>query len=409
MSLDSDFSPERRAGKTQAFLLLLGSCLPILGAVLLAPVLPAIQGHFSAVPGSVALVPIVLTLPALMIALLAPFAGVLTDKFGRKPLLLGCMLIYTVFGVMPLWLDSLYIIVASRAGLGLAEAGIMTVCTTLIGDYYSGAKRQRLLALQAVFTSSSAGVFITLGGLMGQDSWRAPFVLYGVGIIFIPLILCFIWEPISEQVSAVNKRRTGYFPWRQLSPLYVLALMAGASLMIVPVQAGYLLNSMGITSPSQIGMTMGGNQFGVVVGAIVFRMLSHFAHERTLAGAFMIAGVGLFLMLSADTHMQVVVGVAVNGVGVGMMIPTLATWIMGLVDFDKRGRAMGGFTAAFFGGEFLSPLIVLALGGGAIERLPFALGVLGSWHIALGFACFLLPVVGAFRKYAGAQALQDEA
>jgi hypothetical protein len=44
-----------------------------LGAVLLAPVLPRMQAHFSDVAGSAAaLVPIVLTLPALVIALLAP-------------------------------------------------------------------------------------------------------------------------------------------------------------------------------------------------------------------------------------------------------------------------------------------------------------------------------------------------
>lgn len=409
MFLDRTLISDRRAGLPQAFVLLLGSCLPILGAVLLAPVLPAIQTHFSEVPGSVALVPIVLTLPALMIALLAPFAGVLTDRFGRKPLLLVCMLIYTVCGVMPLWLDSLYGIVASRAGLGLAEAGIMTVCTTLIGDYYSGAKRQRLLALQAVFASSSAVVFITLGGLMGQDSWRTPFVLYGVGFIFIPLILFLIWEPAPEPHSAVNKRNAGFFPWRQISPLYVLALMAGVSLMVVPVQAGYLLNPLGISSPSQIGITMGGNQLGVVVGAIAFRLLNRFPPDRLLAVAFMAAGAGLFLMLSAQTHMQVVIGVGVNGLGVGLMIPTLATWIMELVEFDMRGRAMGGFTATFFGGEFLSPLIVLAIGGGVTERLPFALGVLGSWHIVLGFACLLLPIVGAFKKHAAARIRYDEA
>ena len=78
----------RRAGLTQSLLLLLGSCLPVLGAVLLAPVLPRMQAHFADVAGSTVLVPIVLTLPALMIALLAPFAGVIADRLGRKPLLL---------------------------------------------------------------------------------------------------------------------------------------------------------------------------------------------------------------------------------------------------------------------------------------------------------------------------------
>ncbi len=183
MAVESSLENSGRcAGLTQSLLLLLGSCLPVLGAVLLAPVLPRMQAHFADVAGSTVLVPIVLTLPALMIAVLAPFAGVIVDRLGRKPLLLASMALYTLCGVLPLWLDSLQAIVASRAGIGLAEAGIMTCCTTLMGDYYSGARRERLFALQMVATSLSAAVFIALGGFLGQDDWRTPFALYAVGL-----------------------------------------------------------------------------------------------------------------------------------------------------------------------------------------------------------------------------------
>ena len=155
---------EAQAGLPQSLLLLLGSCLPVLGAVLLAPVLPRMQAHFGDDPLVAVLVPVSLTIPALVIAVLAPFAGMIADRLGRKPLLLGSMLLYSLFGLLPLWLESLPAIVASRAGLGLAEAGIMTCCTTLIGDYYQGARRERLFALQMVCTSLSAALFISVGG-----------------------------------------------------------------------------------------------------------------------------------------------------------------------------------------------------------------------------------------------------
>ncbi|WP_236643153.1 hypothetical protein [Actinoplanes utahensis] len=54
---------ERRAGIPQLVLLLAGSCLSVLGAVLIAPVLPQMTGHFADVPGADVLVPIVLTVP----------------------------------------------------------------------------------------------------------------------------------------------------------------------------------------------------------------------------------------------------------------------------------------------------------------------------------------------------------
>ena len=87
-------TPTRQAGLPQSLLLLLGSCLPVLGAVLLAPVLPRMQAHFADVAGSAVLVPIVLTLPALVIAMLAPFAVVGTNASDALTAVVTYLLIY---------------------------------------------------------------------------------------------------------------------------------------------------------------------------------------------------------------------------------------------------------------------------------------------------------------------------
>jgi len=82
-----------------------------------------------------------------------------------------------------------------------------------------------------------------------------------------------------------------------------------------------------------------------------------------------------------------VIAVTINGVGVGLMMPTLLTWIMSQVDFSQRGYAAGGFTAAFFAGEFASPLVVLAITEGAKVELATALLVLASVQLLIALAC----------------------
>jgi MFS family permease len=392
----------RQAGLAQSLLLLLGSCLPVLGAVLLAPVLPRMQAHFAEVDGSAVLVPIVLTLPALMIALLAPFAGLIADRLGRKPLLLVSMGLYVLCGVLPLWLDTLQAIVISRAGIGLAEAGIMTCCTTLMGDYYSGARRERLFALQMVATSLSAAVFIAVGGFLGQNDWRTPFALYAVGLIFLPLMAWKLWEPHAriQAGSPTPAACQGKFPWRALTPMYALALLAGLSLFIVPVQAGYLLNLLHVDAPQQIGMTMGANQLGVLVGALSFRLFSGMRSQYLLLIAFLLAGVGGLLMSDAVSHVQVVVAVTINGLGIGLMLPTLITWIMAQVSFHQRGRAAGCFTAAIFAGEFISPLVVLGMAGGVAAALPHALAIVGWLQWLVAVFCLAVPRLGGLRANA---------
>ncbi|MCV9917507.1 MFS transporter [Pseudomonas sp. BT-42-2] len=382
-------STERQAGLPQSLLLLFGSCLPVLGAVLLAPVLPRMQAHFADTPGAEVLVPISLTIPALVIALLAPFAGVIADRLGRKPLLLASMVLYSLCGLLPLWLESLLGIVISRAGLGLAEAGIMTCCTTLMGDYYQGGRRERLFALQMVATSVSAAVFIALGGALGQNDWRLPFVLYGAGLLLVPVMAMLLWEPKVANAAA-SSGKAEYFPWRRLVPLYLLTVLAGISLFIVPVQAGFLLTLLHVDSPQQIGMTMGANQLGVLTGALSFRLLNGQRRQHLLLLAFATAGGGGLLMATTDNPALVVVAVLINGLGIGLMLPTLITWVMRQVDFTQRGRATGGFTAALFAGEFISPLVVLGLNGGVVAQLPGALTVVAVAQLLLALACVVL-------------------
>ncbi|EFQ64207.1 major facilitator family transporter [Pseudomonas fluorescens WH6] len=386
-------SVERQAGLPQSLLLLLGSCLPVLGAVLLAPVLPLMQQHFADTPGVAVLVPIALTLPALMIALLAPVAGIIADRLGRKPLLIGAMVLYTVCGVLPLWLESLQVIVISRAGIGVAEAAIMTCCTTMMGDYYSGARRERMFALQMVATSLSAAIFIAIGGVLGEHGWRTPFALYGLGLVFLPLMAWFLWEPRAQAATLTTAGRA--FPWRPLAPLYALAFLAGLSLFIVPVQVGYLLNLLHVEGSQQIGLTMGASQFGVLVGALSFRLLSGVPAQRQMLLAFVAAGIGGGLLAVADSHGLVVIAVLINGLGIGLMMPTLLTWIMSQVDFQQRGRAAGCFTAMFFAGEFASPLVVLAITGGVIGALPAALGIVAGVQLMVALACLRLRGSGS--------------
>ena len=139
-------SPESSIGKRVQSLpvkvtLLLVSTLTVMSGATIAPSLPAMQTQFAAVENADYLVRLALTMPAIFIAVGAPFVGIAIDRFGRKPLLLLSLLVYGAAGSSGLWLDSLGLILVGRAFLGLSVGGIMTTATTLIADYYVGIAR----------------------------------------------------------------------------------------------------------------------------------------------------------------------------------------------------------------------------------------------------------------------------
>ncbi|MGB3168315.1 MAG: hypothetical protein WBB62_02440, partial [Rhodococcus sp. (in: high G+C Gram-positive bacteria)] len=72
----------------------------------------------------------------------------------------------------------------------------------------------------------------------------------------------------------------------------------------------------------------------------------------------------------------------------GLLLPTLLLWVVSDLEFAQRARGTGAWTAATFSGQFLSPLLVLALGS-----LPIALVAIGAASVVLAVA---LPRLGEF-------------
>ncbi len=370
----------RPAGRPQALVLLLSSCLAVLGAVLLAPVLPRIEDAFAGTPGVEALTPIVLTAPALVIGLTAMIAGRIVDRVGRKRLLVGALVAYAFVGTAPLWLPSLELIVASRVLLGLTEAAIMTCCTTLLADYFHGSQRERYFGLQVVFTTVAATVFFGVGGALGAADWRTPFWLYAVSL---PLALAaakLIWQPAPQARTRTGKLPA--LPWRRLAAPLGVSLLGGLVFYVLIVQLSFKLDDIGVGSTAVIGAASAIASVGTAVGGILFGRLAKRGPAVLVPLAFALSGVGIIGLGLSSAVPAVIVFAVITGFGNGLILPSLLTWALGSLSFEQRGRGTGVWTSAFFIGQFVCPLVVLALSG-ALGGLGAALAVLGGVSVAV--------------------------
>ncbi|MCY1674945.1 MFS transporter [Pseudarthrobacter sp. SL88] len=368
-----DLSEATSEGRLPAVLLLAGSCMPVLGAVLLAPVLPSMTSAFADIPGAQILVPVVLTVPALMIALLAPFAGAIADKVGRKMLLLVAMFVYSIFGTAPLWLDSLPAILASRVGVGIAEAAIMTVCTTLIADYYSGKQRDKYLGMQVLVATLAATAFYALGGALGSQGWRMPFWLYlAAAIIAVPMALV-LREPIHRSEDHAKSA----VPWRQVAVPSAVTLFGGIVFYALVVQLPYVLSNLGVTEVGVIGAGTALASLATAAGAFAFRYISSAGTGRLLPVAFGLAAAGLTIVAIAGSVPVALAGAVVTSAGTGLLLPSLLTWALSDLSLEQRGRGTGVWTGSLYIGQFVSP-VALGIAAGAVNGLPIAMGILGA-------------------------------
>jgi MFS family permease len=380
--------PARPAGIAQLVLLLAGSCMAVLGSVLIAPVLPQLAARFAGTPGVDLLVPITLTVPALMIGLAAPFAGIVVDAVDRKRLLLVSMVVYAVLGTAPLYLDSLGAIVASRVGVGLCEAAIMTCCTTLIGDYWSGARRSRYLGLQTLVAALAATVFFAVGGLLGASGWRTPFWLYAMALVLVVPMVPLLWQPTRPVVAVGPRRALEPVPWRALAGPCAVSFLGGVWFYTLIVELSFVLSGLGIGDPGTIGAVSAGMSLATAAGAVVFGRLAGRGPKVLLPLEFGLTAAGLCLVAVAGSLPLVVVGSLLAGLGTGMLLPTLLTWTMNRLAFGQRGRGTGIWTGSLFIGQFLCPLLIAAVGA-LTGGLQSAIGVLGIAAAVMAVVAFL--------------------
>ncbi|HSM80114.1 MAG TPA: MFS transporter, partial [Nodosilinea sp.] len=339
--------------------LLLVSTLTVMAGATIAPSLPAMRSHFAAVPNVDYWVRLVLTVPALFIALGAPIAGAIIDRFGRKRWLGLSVFAYGLAGSSGFFLDALGWILLGRLVLGLSVAGIMTTATTLVADYYLGAARAQFLGIQSAFMGLGGVVFLTLGGYLADLSWRLPFLIYLAAWLVLPLVLLVLPEPVraSRAEAMAGAVDLEPVPWALLGTTFAIALLTQIVFYMIPVQIPFYLQQLSGANASQSGLAIALATLAAASSSLGYQQLkARFSFAALYALAFGLMGVGYGVISQATSYGVVLVGLAIAGLGLGIFTPNMTVSLTASTPTALRGRILGGLTTSFFLGQFFSPL-----------------------------------------------------
>ena len=339
------------------FTLLFISSLGALSGAIIAPALPRIRLIFQENPDAELLSRLLVTFPALLITLASPSIGRLMDRYGRKKFLLFALLIYALGGTSGLYLNDLYSLLAGRALLGAGIAGVITAVITLAGDYYSGKERNDFLGQQSAFMGMGGVVFVGLGGLLADIHWRAPFYAYGLSLIFaIPAFLILKEPKITPNPTGKNDPRGGI----RVGLLFVIlfsAFFSMAMFFLIPVQIPFLVQELGREKSVYSGLALMCATSSAALSALNYRRLrSHLSFEMIICIAHVVMGLGFFIAGTSSSYGALLPGLVLSGIGAGMLMPNMSSWIISLAPPEVRGRLVGRLSAMTFLGQFASPL-----------------------------------------------------
>ncbi len=337
--------------------LLLVSSLTIMSVITISPALPQMASDFSEVPRAEFLVKLVLTIPALFIAVVSPIAGRLIDKYGRLRLLWASLVLYVLAGTGGFYLDDLYGILISRALLGMAVGISMTIAITLIADYFEGMERQKFVGIQIAFMSIGGILFIGLGGVLADISWRYPFLLYLFALLVLPLSMIYLPEPtITKNQDQTNTQvKAPTIIWL----LFINTMVMWILFFLIPVQIPFHMKAIGIEKNALIGLAIAISTLFSAVSSISYaRIKGKFSFLFIFALGYLLMAIGFALVALSQDLFLVILSMIFLGLGMGIMIPNTNMWVMKLAPPAIRGKEIGKLTTFWFMGQFLSPIII---------------------------------------------------
>ena len=376
----------------QGITIVVAGFLPIFAVVSMFPAMPSIMRHFGDNPQARDLVPLMVSAPGLTIAILAPFMGIVIDRFGRIKLLTWATLLYGFAGTAPFFLEDLYAVFASRLLLGVAEAVILTAVNTLIGDYWEDTGRRDWLLLQGLAGPALAAGVILIAGPATEVRWNGVFLVYAVAFPVFFAVRAFLFEPGAQTapaVTAVADDRDTPFPTADVVLVGAVTLLASALYYVFIISGGLAFNEVGVTEPSRISELTALPAMFILVGAVIFRLISHWSNAMQLGMFFLVIGIGLAGIGLAENWQTLVLFLVLQQTGAGMAVTTLIAWAQTKFPYQHRGRGMGVWTACFFFGQFSSPWLV--------ARVESQLGSTQDAFTVAGMLALAAAVIGLFQ------------
>jgi MFS transporter, DHA1 family, multidrug resistance protein len=330
--------------------------LVMVGFGIIIPVLPFYAENIGASPTQLGLL---MAVYSLMQLLFAPMWGRISDRIGRKPVImigiLGLSLSFFLMGVS----SSLWMLFVARIIGGILSSANMPTVMAYVADITSPEDRGKGMGVVGAATGLGFVFGPAIGGVFSKISLSTPFYIAGViSLLTFFLVSLLLKESLTkESRGQQNKENTSV--WRELkgsqSILFFLQLFISLSLSGLEATFAYFAAEkvgLGAVELGYIFMIMG-LASAVVQGGVVGRMTKKFGEGSVIQIGIVVSAIGFGLILLVDNFTTAAIYLTIFGIGNGVIRPSVSSLLTksstaghgsttGLLSsFDSLGRIIG--------------------------------------------------------------------
>lgn len=298
------------------------------------------------------------TLPGM---LLAPVIGVAADRWGRREVLLPCLVLFGVAGGLGALAPDIWTLAGARFLQGTGSAGLINLVVVIIGDHWSGTERAAYIGRNAAVLTVCLALFPLLGGVLTDvGGWRTVFLVYPVAVATAVVTWRLMPRGRTRDASLVEQVREAlpFLRSRHVLLIYatafvLFALIFGMILTVLPV---YAEQTFGLGA-SWRGVILGLPAVGSsLVSANIGRLHTRFDARRLLVASGFAFAVSLAMLGVAPSVWVLAAGAVTFGLGEGAALPTLQDLAAGAASDSTRGTVVATWVSAARTGQTAGPL-----------------------------------------------------
>jgi len=341
-------------------ILLLNLFIAFLGIGLVIPVTPTIMNELN-ISGTV--VGYMVSAFALAQLVVSPLAGRAVDKYGRKPLIVLGLFVFSMSELLFGLGQSVEVLFVSRLLGGVSAAFIMPAVTAYIADITTLKTRPKALGYMSAAISTGFIIGPGIGGFLAEIGTRLPFFFaagFGLFAMFLSFLLLKEPERQKQEENLYGEQKTGF--GRIFSPMYFIAFMVIliSSFGLASFESLFALfvdHKFGFT-PQDIAIVI---SLGAIVGVIVqvgfFDRFTRWWGEIRLIRYSLIVSTALVLILTYVTsYWAILLVTMVVFVGFDLMRPAVTTYLSRIAG-NEQGF-VGGMNSMFTSiGNIIGPII----------------------------------------------------
>jgi predicted MFS family arabinose efflux permease len=300
---------------------------------------------------------------------LAPVMGILADRVGRKPIIVGGLVIFGIAGVAVGLTTSFTVVLGLRAIQGIGYAAIIPIGTALLGDLYTRSREATAQGLRASSIQLTNIVSPPLAGGLVFLSWRFPFFLYALAFAVALMAWRVLPETDTEQlalgmyaqdlVDLISKPALA-------TVLFSFVVRFGSIFMFltyISVLLSRTINASAATTGFVVSLYA---LIALVTATQAGRVVVTWDSFVILSCGLLISSGGIALMGIVVVFPSIIVGSIIVGIGTGLSAPIQKSLVTQLAPQSLRAGAVSSAVIFQNVGSTAGPFLT----GIALERLP---------------------------------------